>query len=321
MRRRQRSPGGPCHLSSQQHICLSWPPDRLLFLWLRLRHISNANVPLDLRHSKSENQCSCLFTASRGVCKTNERESVWFKSLEAPRGPSPCSMPPNRDTTSASRISFSPSSENSSASYHLIYFITGNPGLIGYYDTFLSTLHDLLSGTPSLPTDVFHVYGQSLAGFGDDDPSLPIPTSPYSLEYQIQRSQKSLEELRIPSGPREGQIYDSVILMGHSVGSYMVLEIIQRLRKKSSPLKIRSGILLFPTVTHIAQSPSGVKISALFRIPDFPRKASMAAKSLVWLAPKGVLKWLVGLVTRMPHGAAEVTARFLKSRMGVWQAL
>lgn len=230
-------------------------------------------------------------------------------------------MSSTRDT-STSQISFCPTSDSPSASYHLIYFITGNPGLIAYYDTFLKTLHGLLSdNAPSTPNPVvFHIHGQSLAGF-EDDSSEPIPISPYSLEYQIQKSQKTLEELRIQSGLRKGQFYDSIILIGHSVGSYMLLEIIQRLRKNSSPLKIRSGILLFPTVTHIAQSPSGVKISTLFRIPEFPRKASIAAKSLVWLAPKRVLKWLVSLVTRMPHEAAEVTTRFLKSRMGIWQAL
>jgi hypothetical protein len=232
-------------------------------------------------------------------------------------------MSSNRDTASSSQILFCPASDNASASYHLIYLITGNPGLIGYYDTFLNTLHNLLSGSAdSSPSpDIFHIYGQSLAGFEDEPSSESMPASPYSLEYQIQRSQKSLEELRIESGPRRGELFDSIILIGHSVGSYMLLEIIQRLRKSSSPLKIKSGILLFPTVTHIAQSPSGVKISTMFRIPDFPRKASIAAKSLVWLAPKMVLKWLVGLVTRMPHEAAEVTTRFLKSRMGIWQAL
>ncbi|TVY65636.1 Lipid droplet-associated hydrolase [Lachnellula suecica] len=224
--------------------------------------------------------------------------------------------------TSTSHISFHPTSDNPSASHCLIYFITGNPGLLGYYDIFLKTLNDLLSGTNqfSSSSNIFHIYGQSLAGFEDVE-SEPIPASPYSLESQIQRSQKSLEGLRIPSGPRHDQHYDSIILIGHSVGSYMLLEIIQRLRKSSSPLKIRSGILLFPTVTHIAQSPSGVRISALFRIPDFPRKASIAAKGLVWLAPRRVLKWLVGLVTRMPHDAVDVTTRFLRSRMGIWQAL
>jgi len=34
-----------------------------------------------------------------------------------------------------------------------------------------------------------------------------------------------------------------------------------------------------------------------------------------------VLKWLVGVVTGMPSEAAEVTTGFLRSRMGIWQAL
>ncbi|TVY90709.1 Lipid droplet-associated hydrolase [Lachnellula willkommii] len=232
-------------------------------------------------------------------------------------------MPPNWDTASNSQISLCPKTNDASASCHLVYMITGNPGLIGYYDTFLKTLHNRLSDSLRFPpsSNTFHVYGQSLAGFEDETSSEHMPASPYSLEYQIQRSQKTLEGLRIESGPRKGEQFDSIFLIGHSVGSYILLEIIQRLKKSSSPLKIKSGILLFPTVTHIAQSPSGVKISTLFRIPDFPRTASIAARGLVWLAPEGVLKWLVGLVARMPPEAAEVTTRFLKSRMGIWQAL
>jgi len=100
-----------------------------------------------------------------------------------------------------------------------------------------------------------------------------------------------------------------------------LLEVIQRLRKAGSALNIKAGILLFPTVTHIAKSPNGAKLTALARIPDFPRRASRAAKALLWWAPEAVLKWLVGLVTRMPDDSAAVTTRFLRSRMGIWQAL
>jgi pimeloyl-ACP methyl ester carboxylesterase len=218
-----------------------------------------------------------------------------------------------------SKIYFCPASENAVASYHLIYFITGNPGLISYYNTFLGTLHELLGTKFDGSSHQFHIYGQSLAGFEDND--TPAATAPYSLEDQINFSFRSLQSQAIPSGQRKDQPYDSVILIGHSVGSYILLEILQRLRNSASPPNVKAGILLFPTVTHIAQSPSGVKMSTLLRIPDFPRKASLVAKSLVWLAPRAALKWLVGLVTRMPHDAAEVTTAFLKSRMGVWQAL
>ncbi|PBP28648.1 hypothetical protein BUE80_DR000266 [Diplocarpon rosae] len=165
-------------------------------------------------------------------------------------------------STTSSQISIHPKSTSSSVSHHLIYYITGNPGLIGYYNTFLQSLHPLL---------------------GASDPQ-------------------------------------SVILIGHSVGSYILLELIKRLGK-SSPVKIKAGILLFPTITHIAKSPSGARLSTLFRIPNFPRKAGTVAKALVLLTPTNALRWLVGLVTRMPREAAEVTTSFLRSRMGVWQAL
>lgn len=220
---------------------------------------------------------------------------------------------------SVSKISIHPVSDDSDSSHHLVFFITGNPGLIAYYDTFLKTLQSLLASCFKGSKEVFHIYGQSLAGFEDEEN--PPPKVPYSLEQQITYSLFGLTSQTIPSGPQQGQQYKNIILIGHSVGSYILLEIIQRLRESGSHINIKAGILLFPTVTHIAASPSGVKISNLFRFPEFPRAASLAAKGLIALAPRSILIWLVGIVTRMPEDAAEVTTRFLKSRMGVWQAL
>lgn len=217
-------------------------------------------------------------------------------------------------------ISFHPTPEDPSVSHHLIYFITGNPGLISYYKTFFRTLHDLFSSSTASTSNIFHIHGQSLAGF-EDDLVKPLITAPYSLEDQISLSLNTLQSLRIPSGPRKSQPYTSIILIGHSVGSYILLELINRLRKSSSPLNIKAGILLFPTVTHIAQSPSGIKINTLFKIPDFSRRASFVARNLVSLVPRSVLRWLVGVVTGMPAEAAEITTGFLRSRMGIWQAL
>jgi hypothetical protein len=219
----------------------------------------------------------------------------------------------------SSRISFSPSHENPAASYHLIFLVTGNPGLISYYDTFLRTLHELLSEKKS-ETGVFHIFGQSLAGFEDNDSPSKTTGLPHSLEEQIESRLQCLEDQCIPSGPRQGQVYDSIILVGHSVGGYIILEMLQRLRK-SSRCNVKAGILLFPTVTHIAKSPNGAKFSALFRIWGFPRGASLAAKALLWPVPDPALRWLVHVVVGMPQDATEVTMRFLRSRMGIWQAL
>ncbi|KAH9222787.1 hypothetical protein DL95DRAFT_380526 [Leptodontidium sp. 2 PMI_412] len=224
---------------------------------------------------------------------------------------------PNTAVNTASQISIHPSYTSPSASLHLIFFITGNPGLIGYYNTFLHSLHNILTTSQS-PQDQYHIHGQSLAGFVDSD--LDTRKTPYNLEEQIEISLLALKSQRIPSGPKKDRHFDSVILIGHSVGSYILLELIKRLGK-SSPTRVSAGILLFPTVTHIAKSPSGVKISTLFRIPDFAKKVGTVAKGLVYLAPGSTLKWLVGVVARMPSEAAGVTTSFLRSRMGVWQAL
>lgn len=66
-----------------------------------------------------------------------------------------------------------------------------------------------------------------------------------------------------------------VILIGHSVGSYIAMEVLRRhreQRKASAALSdgnddfdiefdIIGGIMLFPTVIDIAKSPSGVKLT------------------------------------------------------------
>ncbi|CZT03665.1 uncharacterized protein RAG0_10364 [Rhynchosporium agropyri] len=222
-------------------------------------------------------------------------------------------------STDSVHFIINPSTTPPSAAHHLIYFITGNPGLIGYYETFLDSLCRLLNSSQG-NKNIYHIYGRSLSGFVDSD--LGIRKTPYGLEEQINISLSNLKSQCLPSErySEPEQYYHSVILVGHSVGSYILLELIERLGK-SSPINISAGILLFPTVTHIAQSSSGGKISALFRIPNFAKKMGIVAIALVYLAPECALKWLVGIVAKMPREAAEVTTRFLKSRMGVWQAL
>ena len=222
----------------------------------------------------------------------------------------------------ASQIVIRPILGNPAASYHLMFFITGNPGMINYYDTFLNTLHRLVTeGSSASDSEVLHVFGQSLNGFGDNDGPIPTTGLPHTLEDQIVSRLRLLKEQRIPSGPRQGQEYDSIILMGHSVGTYILLELLQRLRKDSSSPNVTGGVLLMPTVMGLAESPSGVKAAPLLRIPGLPRGLHLIAKALFWPLPISTLKWLVGKVMGMPDDAARVTTDFLKSNMGVWQAL
>jgi pimeloyl-ACP methyl ester carboxylesterase len=234
------------------------------------------------------------------------------------------SSPTQSKTPSLAKHSIPPKVDSPSAQHHLIYFITGNPGLVSLYENFLNTLHTLLSESPSISpdSDIFSIYGQDLAGyetatsFSEND-----KRTPYTLEEVIEVSMTSLEDLRIESGPRKGQPYDSVIIISHSLGTYMALEIIQRLRKRASPVNVTAAVLLFATVTNIGGSPNGLKFTRLFKIPGFAKKASTAAKLLLDRVPAAALRWILTNFSRNPADAAAKITSFLKSRMGIWQTL
>jgi hypothetical protein len=191
-------------------------------------------------------------------------------------------------------ISTSPSSAQSSSPI-VIYLISGNPGLIGYYHTFLSLLSENIKSQAIRQEQkcTYHVYGHSLAGFeleerASDD---AVPHARYyELEEQIRFVQNKLDTfiatLTGISAGASSNPKPKVILIGHSVGSYIAMETLRRHRDRTksgdSPIDfdIIGGAMLFPTVVDIAKSPSGQKLTvrALSSIPptaSLPRNLRM----------------------------------------------
>lgn len=235
----------------------------------------------------------------------------------------------------------------------LIYFIPGNPGLIDYYAPFLAHLRELLDSatatSSSLPPSTrFHIYGQDLAGFSDDGHEpFTSKRKPFDLEYQIQLTLKTVESMRVAEAwgndgedlQESNRHYDEVILMGHSVGSYIALQLChrslsrlqqgrEREREPENQLggggpKLDRGILLFPTIVHIARSPAGRRLDTLRRVPGLGANAYRLARLLLAPWPRGALRWFARAVMGFPAHAAEATAQWLGSRGGdgVWQAL
>ncbi|KAJ3552172.1 hypothetical protein NPX13_g11176 [Xylaria arbuscula] len=230
---------------------------------------------------------------------------------------------------SEDRLSY-PALPNSTSSSHdsqhvLIFFVPGNPGLIGYYAPFLSALRHLLDSSASLAATNFDIHGQNLAGFSDHDHEpFTSQNKPHDLGYQIQHILKIVGGLRITSGPKQGQAYDHVLLVGHSVGAYIVLEICHRVLRDPSlapSSKFTSGILLFPTIEHIADSSNGWKLNMLRQTPLLGDNAYRIAQGFLRLWPYNTLHWFVSKTLGFPPHAADVTTRWLKSRDGVWQSL
>ncbi len=161
--------------------------------------------------------------------------------------------------------------------YH-IFFVPGNPGLIDYYSTFLTLLHTQLnqsSGNFGAKTVAFEVFGRSLGGF-EVASSTPRPKAfarvepPYNVEKQIQFVHGVLNEyveiLLSRKGPASTKKKPKIIFLGHSLGTYILTDILQRIEglKSSGDFEqkfdVAGAILLFPPIPSLAKSPKGLKV-------------------------------------------------------------
>ncbi|GFN20777.1 hypothetical protein AtubIFM55763_002700 [Aspergillus tubingensis] len=221
----------------------------------------------------------------------------------------------------------------------IVYFISGNPGLISYYYPFFTFLSDKLQSLSSSSSEEkkdhhqFYIHGHSLAGF-EVQPQSPLPTHYHNVEDQIQFIQHKLDSFvqatttTQPSTARRPR----VIIMGHSVGTYIAMEVIRRHRERQTSAHSNSsitdfdiigGVMLFPTVMDIASSPSGKKLTTLLSlIPHLALIVSIFARILTTFLPDFALRALIKLfMADPPSQAVDTTCAFLKSKRGVRQAL
>ena len=100
------------------------------------------------------------------------------------------------------------------------------------------------------------------------NPSVTKGTLPAGLDDEILNAEELLARAVVRSGLRKGNgdtcRGPKVILMAHSVGAYMALEILRRKPQRLNELAdldIIGAALLFPTVTEIAKSWHGSILS------------------------------------------------------------
>lgn len=220
--------------------------------------------------------------------------------------------------------------KKAAARTYIIYFVTGNPGLIEYYRTFLTHLYGLLTRNNASNRDVeFQVYGRSLSGF--EMTSSEIKTlkwrknPPYGLQDQIRHAEEDVTEL-VEEVKDQGGRDVRVILVGHSVGAYISLEILRRLRAhglagEDFDTRIAGAVGLFPTVVDIARSESGMKAAPYLKNSNFAAFVSAFAGFLTLLLPVSFIAMLIKSFMGFPDDAAHTTASFVKSPYGIQQAL
>jgi len=173
----------------------------------------------------------------------------------------------------------------------LCVFIPGNPGLISYYTEYLSELAAKLAWSDS--SNKYTMFGLSHAGFNvSEEIQMILPSSEHGCETKTKNETGSeyrihtLREIINMEVDILEQIWHQrpglkIVLMGHSVGGYILMEILRTLNEryddKSMPGRIIGGILLFPTITHISKSPSG-RLSTVSQI--LPQGTSMTSTKM-----------------------------------------
>ena len=229
-----------------------------------------------------------------------------------------------------------------SSQVKLIYFITGNPGLIAYYGPFLSTLHNILSQSskrsshsagakePSCQTSRFAILGTSLTNF------VPPYVVQESLSPLTLADQISLSHLRLETMCQRLQTKESitspiqVYLIGHSVGAYISLSISavyrssqdENLLQRSSALNTEAAILLTPTIADIALSQSGSVFTPLSTLPGFTSSVGALVGILTALLPISFVAWVIGRAMHLPEHIASPTAGLVRDwGRGVREAL
>ena len=177
----------------------------------------------------------------------------------------------------------------------LIYFIPGNPGLIQYYHDFLTHLASLLD--PDKTNFAYHVVGHSLGGFelqGNASGSSQLEATIAGFGRRAKGHScyhaydLTKEQLNVMDGVEQTSTlirrqnsaherFDAeeteplyVVLMGHSVGAYLMMQTVmfrQLAQSNVSPSPLDrttrhvGAIGLFPTLVNLAGSPRGQKLA------------------------------------------------------------
>ncbi|KAJ7225697.1 hypothetical protein GGX14DRAFT_421782 [Mycena pura] len=138
-------------------------------------------------------------------------------------------------------------SQNGMPPEAVLVFIPGNPGILDFYTAYLTCLHQQ---NPNMA-----IFGHAHLAH---TPTLAHLRREYGLRAQVQSAIEAIDAVRNAFGKVK------IVLSSHSVGSWIALQVL-----KARPTDVAQALLLCPTVTHIADTPNGRRLSWVFRSP-FP---------------------------------------------------
>ena len=133
------------------------------------------------------------------------------------------------------------------SSSSLVMVIPGSPGMAHFYIPFVDRLFELCDGRSQVC-----VVGQAGHSPGVAKEADSLGRDWYSLEDQIAHKIAFLREYAVGK--------NAVYLIGHSIGCYMILHMLDQLPEDV----VKKAILLFPTIERMSETPNGQQQTPLF---------------------------------------------------------
>ncbi|KAL3623441.1 hypothetical protein CASFOL_032257 [Castilleja foliolosa] len=182
-----------------------------------------------------------------------------------------------------------------------VLFIPGNPGVISFYTDFLESLYELLGGTASVTGNLFWmliafllINGEAISHISHSDKdwesgrlfSLQEQTDHklmrfftsviFILVFQIGFIEQELEDVEVP-----------IVLVGHSIGSYISLDIFRRCHKK-----VIYCVGLYPFLALNSESITQFSIKKIAALPALCATISFTG-ALLGMLPARISRFLV----------------------------
>ncbi|KAI9357934.1 hypothetical protein DFJ73DRAFT_622493 [Zopfochytrium polystomum] len=202
----------------------------------------------------------------------------------------------------------------------LVVFVAGNPGLAEYYRPFLSALHSstLLRGSveivalslrghaPTIDTRDDGMAQTDMPWDAAKDVRSAIRGIDTSLRAQADHKLAALTSLRSLYPPGSST---QMIVMGHSIGCYILLDAIG---SSPTPSTLVDGvIMLMPALAHLRDTPAGKRLTPVVLRPTIVKFIVPAVIFLLSLMPTVFLVALIRVITRQPPAGAAVTAKLV----------
>ncbi len=196
----------------------------------------------------------------------------------------------------------------------LLVFIPGNPGICEYYTAYLDQIHK------QVPE--YTIICPSHAGF---NPEVKINPKIYSLDDQIDHKVDLITSFIDDKElfQRESNSVIEMILMGHSVGAWVVQRLSNRLISLKRPdLQLNFVGLVTPTIYDIVKSQKGVYFSRISSWISLPVITPFFATVLNDYAPLSVKKRLLQFfIGSAPEHGVKATTTLISNPQIIKQCL